>query len=79
MKTSSNRFVPAAAVMLATCWSLTAAPLRRDLPQPFASHPGNIFVAGEEVIVPLPKTGARWRLMDYEGQSLGGVTNREGR
>lgn len=78
MKTSSNRFVPAAAVLLATCWSLTAAPLRRDLPQPLASHPGNIFVAGEEVIVPLPKTGASWRLMDYGGQSLGGVTNRDG-
>lgn len=79
MKTSSNRFVPAAAVLLATCWSLTAAPLPRDLPQPLTPHPGNIFVAGEDVVVPMPKTSMRWRLVNHEGQSLGDVTNREGK
>ena len=79
MKTSSNQFVSAIAALLATCCSMTAAPLLRDLPQPLTSRPGNIFVAGEEVVVALPKSDARWRLMDYEGQSLGGVTNRQGK
>jgi len=47
------------------------APLQgRGLAQPLTQHPGNIFVAGEEVTVPLPKGNARWRLADYEGRSL---------
>ncbi len=37
----------------------------RELPRPLAGHPGNIFLAGEEVIVPLPERSTDvWRVVD---------------
>ena len=41
----------------------------RTLPKPLPDHPGNVFLAGEEVVVPLPGdwTGA-WRVLDYDGK-----------
>ncbi len=44
---------------------------QRTIPHPLPSHPGNIFVAGEEVSVPLSSaTNDAWRLIDYEGKSV---------
>ncbi len=43
----------------------------RVIPRPLASHPGNIFIAGEEVSVPAAgvATGP-WRAVDYEGNTV---------
>ena len=44
----------------------------RPLPRPLPSHPGNIFLAGEEVVITLPPDWAgAWELFDYEGRSIG--------
>lgn len=45
--------------------------LDRKLPKPLPEHPGNVFLAGEEVVVSLPGdwTGA-WRVLDYDGRQL---------
>lgn len=41
----------------------------RNLPRPLAAHPGNIFLAGENVIVAAPPGEAEtWRAVDYEGK-----------
>ena len=41
----------------------------RTLPEPLADHPGNVFLAGEEVVVTLPPaTPDGWRTVDYEGK-----------
>src|SRR3954462_4358639 len=44
--------------------SLTA--LATDLPRPLADHPGNIFVAGERVVVPTTAPAGNWKLSDYD-------------
>lgn len=40
----------------------------RAVPEPLPGHPGNIFLEGEDVFIPLPETGppsfTHWRLMD---------------
>ena len=47
-----------------------AAPITRAIPRPLPSHPGNIFVAGEQVSVAAPAGGAEtWRATDYEGRT----------
>ena len=45
--------------------------LDRTLPKPLPEHPGNVFLAGEEIVVPLPGdwTGA-WRVLDYDGKQI---------
>jgi hypothetical protein len=41
----------------------------RTLPKPLAHHPGNVFLAGEEVIVPMPGTRSdAWQAVDYDGK-----------
>lgn len=43
----------------------------RAIPGPLPSHPGNIFLAGEQVSVPVPSSGAEtWRATDYEGKRV---------
>jgi hypothetical protein len=43
----------------------------RTIPSPLPSHPGNIFVSGESVVVPEPSgEGNRWQLLNYEGISI---------
>ena len=45
--------------------------MSRPVPHPLPSHPGNIFLAGEQVSVPVPSTGAEtWRATDYEGKRV---------
>src|SRR5580765_1665817 len=78
MKFICARLTAIAAALLPICCNDLAAQRGRDLPKPLAPHPGNIFVAGEEVIVPLPKSDARWSLLNYDGQSLGAVTTSDG-
>ncbi len=41
----------------------------RTIPQPRGDHPGNIFLAGEEVVVTLPAAmSGAWRAVDYDGK-----------
>src|SRR5271169_1662524 len=42
----------------------------RAIPRPLASHPGNIFLEGEQVSVAAPSGGIQtWRAIDYEGKT----------
>jgi hypothetical protein len=49
-----------------------AGAANRTTPHPLPSHPGNIFLAGEDVTVPAPPAGDgdTWRAVDYEGRSV---------
>ena len=41
----------------------------RSIPEALASHPGNIFLAGENVVVPAPPGEVQtWRAVDYDGK-----------
>lgn len=43
----------------------------RPLPRPLAHHPGNIFLSGEEVTLPVPNKAARqWSLSDVSGSKI---------
>ncbi len=44
----------------------------RAVPHPLPSHPGNLFLAGENVTLPAPPAGDgdSWRVVDYEGRSV---------
>ncbi len=47
---------------------------RRGIPTPLPGHPGNIFLAGEFVSIPLPEavspSATHWRLLDDQGATL---------
>jgi len=48
-----------------------AASSARALPQPLPSHPGNIFLANEPVVVEAPVHAAHpWRVVDYDGATV---------
>ena len=41
----------------------------RAVPAPLPDHPGNIFLAGEDVTVPVPaEDGQAWSAIDYDGK-----------
>ena len=43
----------------------------RSVARSLPSHPGNIFLTDEDVLIPLPAAwGAAWRLLDYEGNTV---------
>jgi hypothetical protein len=43
----------------------------RAIPHTLPAHPGNIFVAGEEVVVAAPPQAQQaWRVVDYEGTKI---------
>jgi hypothetical protein len=51
----------------------------RDLPKPLASHPGNIFLEGDEVRVAVPSTPAMgWQLLDCADQVVAEPQVRDG-
>src|SRR4051812_42928052 len=39
----------------------------RTIPKPLPNHPGNIFLAGEEIVLTVPSDAA-WEVLDYEGK-----------
>ncbi|MGZ5566550.1 MAG: hypothetical protein ACXWKG_06010, partial [Limisphaerales bacterium] len=48
-----------------------AAQLKREIPRPLPSHPGNIFLAGENVIVDEPPGEVdTWRVVNYENNTI---------
>ena len=50
-----------------------AARTERTVPQPLPGHPGNVFLAGEAVVVPAPSDAAwtRFRVLDEAGETQG--------
>ncbi|PWU16583.1 MAG: hypothetical protein C5B50_13400 [Verrucomicrobia bacterium] len=55
-------------------------PCSAALPQPLSSHPGNIFLAGEEVVISLQGSpGEDWEAKDYERQIVARGKLQEGR
>ena len=63
---------------LAVTFDGTAAE-QRALPRPFPTHPGNVFLAGEDVVMELPKNDGRWSLLDYDGKELTALSGQEGK
>ncbi len=58
---------------------IAAAAVERPLPRPLAAHPGNVYLAGEPVRIPLPanRPGA-WELSSYRDASQVPVTFHQG-
>src|SRR4051794_35875407 len=58
---------------------LGAAPAR-EIPRPLASHPGNIFIAGEPLVIPTgTNSSTQFRLVDYQGRLLRDVQAKAGK
>jgi hypothetical protein len=58
---------------------VAAEAAKRLVPKPLATHPGNVFLAGEDVTLSLPAGGGGlWRLVNYEGELQAQVTVWEG-
>lgn len=48
-----------------------AAAAQRAIPKPLPDHPGNVFLAGEEVRIKLPDgKNSAWRALDYDGKAV---------
>jgi len=47
----------------------------KPVAQPLPNHPGNVFLAGEEVVVLLPaRDGTTWQAVDYDGKPVANGT-----
>src|SRR4051812_18604683 len=54
---------------LALALPLLASAAPRAIPKPMPSHPGNIFLSGEEISILAPAGQApAWQLLDYDGK-----------
>lgn len=63
-----------------------AAENQRPIPKPLPDHPGNTFLAGEDVVIPMLQAAAgetpavqTWRLTDYEGKTVSEGTATDGK
>jgi len=48
--------------------------IERSAPTPLPSHPGNVFLAGETIVMPVPQgvvVGDKWRVLDDRGKDAG--------
>ncbi len=68
------RFISAGVLIgLALTLQASEKPRKREIPRPLPNHPGNVFLAGETVSVPLrPEYLSGWELRDWEGRLLNG-------
>lgn len=69
-----GRLSPATWLWLLVCWAVGAAEPRL-IPKPLPEHPGNVFVAGEEVVIALTPSTLQapetpWQLVDYDGNTV---------
>src|SRR5262249_12065695 len=56
------------------------AEANRPLPHPLPSHPGNVFLAGEEVVIPAPPGQVNtWRMHNYDDKIIAKGTIKDGR
>jgi hypothetical protein len=47
----------------------------KPVARPLSNHPGNVFLSGEDVVVPLSaQDGATWRSVDYDGKPVASGT-----
>ena len=70
----------AAVVLLLAAGLASGQAAERGLPKPLAGHPGNVFLAGEEVVVAVPaKSPDRWQLRDYDDRLVAEPTAADGR
>ena len=58
-----------AVLLLAASPVLLAACARTVVPEPLPGHPGNVFLAGEDVSVPVPDGAVEWRATDIDGDA----------
>lgn len=73
-------FLTCLAVVLGASCSLPAAASERSIPHPLPDRPGNMFLAGEEISVPLPPgEGDNWQAWDYEGRTVASGSIKDGR
>jgi len=61
----------AAVVLAGAAYGQDAGEINRTIPKPLPEHPGNIFLAGEEVVVTLPRDwSGPWQVVDYDGKTV---------
>ncbi len=61
----------AVAMYLGAALPVGAEAVQRGIPHPLPAHPGNIFLASETVVVPVPPGETKiWRAVDYEGKTI---------
>ncbi len=60
-----------AALAMTSMGALAEAP--RPIPEPLPGHPGNVFLAGERVIVGLPDSRSAWRAVDYDDRTIANI------
>jgi hypothetical protein len=67
-----KRIVPTGIICASLCADfLVNAEPNRAIPKPLPSHPGNIFLAGENVIIsPPPGEVQTWRMNDYDDKMI---------
>jgi hypothetical protein len=71
MMTTIRTVAAALLVFVTAAPQAQAAPSPRAIPHPLPSHPGNIFLAGEPVVVEaLARAAQAWRVVDYEGATV---------
>ena len=59
---------------------LLSAVQPRPIAQPLPDHPGNLFLAGEEVVLHVPAEHTNlWRLLNYEDQTVAELASAAGR
>jgi hypothetical protein len=67
------------ALSLGTVWACRAE-IVRSVPGPLPTHPGNIFLAGENIVIAAPPGEVEtWRAVDYEGKVAAKGRLREGK
>ncbi len=69
--------VPSALITLTLVTHHAWAESHRVVPAPLPSHPGNVFLEGEDIVVPLPD-GA-WRLLDVDDRVIAAVDAMNGK
>ena len=45
----------------------------RQVARPLPDHPGNVFLSGEEVTLPVPAGVVQWRATDLDGELVSKV------
>ena len=51
----------------------SVADVARRVPRPLSEHPGNVFLRGETLVIPVPNSSAadRWHWIDIDGKLMG--------
>ena len=58
-------------LLAASTCATAAAPETRSIPAARVNHPGNVFLAGEEVVLPFaPGETGTWRVLDYDDKEV---------